>query len=326
MYFGVMYMMTRRAPSNSAATVPTFIDSALNYTTANLALLAMGVFITYFCAIPMMGPFITFGISIALSFLISYLAKKQNTAENNNTLRLAVFGLFIWLGYALTPYILSFLFFIPHGPLLLIGAAITTAFITLTTAFYARYAIDTGQADKFILMRPLLMNLVLGLIVMGVLNVFLQMPLILLLEGLAGACVFTLFLLSDIIMIATLNEHCHAASPADKERLAILCGANIALDITNIFISLLEIAEALSNKSSRNSIGNSLTTLFMTLVGPLLMLGVVFGMNDAFTKKDPISVSHTTSPTNSQVLNEKKPSFIEWCFGCSTTPSPRPSR
>ena len=108
--------------------VPTFIGKALNYTTANVALTAIGIGITYFCAIPMMAPLWSFGIATALSFWINYLATKDNTAENNNTLRLAIFGLFIWLGYALSPFIFSFIFFIPNGPMLLIGAAITTTF------------------------------------------------------------------------------------------------------------------------------------------------------------------------------------------------------
>ena len=305
--------------------VPAFIGKALNYTTANVALTAIGIGITYSFAIPMMAPLWSFGIAIALSFLINYLAKKDNTADNNNTLRLAIFGLFIWLGYALSPFIFSFIFFIPNGPMLLIGAAIITAFISLTTALYARYVIETKQADKYILMRPLLMNLVLGLIVVGLLNAFLHMPLLMLLEGLAGACVFTLFLLSDILVVAAVNQHSRQMSEAQQERLAILCGANIALDITNIFVSLLEIAAALGDKGNTQSIGKSITTLVTTLVGPLLMLGVVFGINDWFFKKQPMSIDGpSVIPTRRQEITpDTQPSFIAWCFGCKpSAPTP----
>ena len=300
--------------------VPTFIGKALNYTTANLVLTAIGICITYFFAIPMIAPLWSFGAAIVLSFLITYLAKKDPTAENNNSLRLAVFGLFIWLGYALSPYIFSFIFFIPNGPMLVIGAAITTAFISLTTALYARYAIETGQADKYILMRPLLMNVILGLIVVGLLNGFLHMPLLMLLEGLAGACVFTLFLLSDILVVAAVNNQSGGdMNEALEERMAILCGANIALDITNIFVSLLEIADALGDNNNRHSIGQSISNLVMTLVGPLLMLGVVFGINDWFFKeKQTVGGTYRATPATAQELaGDQKPSFIAWCFGSS---------
>lgn len=296
----------------SNPTIPTFMGKSLHYTTTNLVVMVLGVAITYFCAIPIIGGLWAFLLTLLASFAISALAKRPINKENNNTLRLAVFGLFAWLGHVLSPLIFQFIFIIPNGPLLLIGAIMATAFITFTTALYAQYTQETRQADKYILMRPLLANLVIGLIAVGILNMFFQMPIITLLYGLAGACIFTLYLLSDIILVANLHSDATVVSAEKADHDAILCGAVIALDISNIFISILEIIGVMSNKGS--DMGKSITTLFMTLLGPILMLGVVFGFNEAFSAS-PVSKSSRAPVRSQQFVSAKPPSFCEWLMG-----------
>lgn len=309
------------AAHNKLATIPNFIGEALNYTAVNLLLIALSIGATYFFAIPILPPLWILGITLLITFYISYLAKKQATLANNNALRLTVFGLFVWLGYTLTPYILSFVFFIPNGAMLLLGSAIATFCISITTALYARYIIETQQDKKYVLIQPLLMNILFGLIVISLLNIFLHIPLLMLIESLAGACLFTLFLFCD--MINNGNAQRTDMNNVQKEHLTILCGANIALDIANIFISLLDIMAILNSKKSRQSVGASFMNIVKTLVGPLLMLGVVLGINEWFSKDNPMTVAVTKgSPTESHRLSsDKQPSFLGWLFDYSNTPN-----
>ena len=118
-----------------------------------------------------------------------------------------------------------------------------------------------------------------AIILIGLLNSFFQMPLLLLIQGVGGAFLFSLYLLGDIVQHIKMSELFSNASENFKDIICIISGVSIALDIANIFISVLKIMAACSAKENKGSIGSDLYKIGSALIGPIIALGAILGIN-----------------------------------------------
>ena len=264
------------------------IPKAILYTMADLAFMALGTFLSIYFAWPIMtllpALLLTF-LLVGILYITESAALDKPTDENLGFLRMTGFALFVWLGYTVSPFIAHFIFFIPNGPLLLAMAGGVTLLLSLSVALFAHIEIGYGNADKYMMMRPLLGNFILAIILIGLLNSFFQMPLLLLIQGVGGVFLFSLYLLGDIVNYIESTKSCIFSSENVKEVLCIASGVSIALDIANIFVSVLKIIDACSEEGNKGSIGSDLYNIGRALIGPIIALGAILGVNYLFSSE-----------------------------------------
>ena len=82
--------------------------------------------------------------------------------------------------------------------------------------------------------------ILLGLIALGVLNIFLKMTMLSLIISGAGAVLFSLYIFMDIQRIRDLRQ--------DDNATASMYALNVFLDIVNLFLNLLNILGILSRR------------------------------------------------------------------------------
>lgn len=233
------------------------------------------------CAVSMffMPPILSFIPALIVSFVLLLAIYRKSTTANSSgdlhTLNLLYFSLFFFLGYDLYPLIATFLFTIPNGPLLLVIALLSTFAITVSTitsiVFLQQSSLTIATS------QTVLTNLLLCSIAVVLLNIFLQIPLLLLIEGVIGALLFTIFLLIDIVSFilqnkSQFNGSCnHVRSEVNLNYAA----TNIALDIANIFINIFKIlVELKSEKKNTVDFKPLLKILSTFVVGTLVVMGL----------------------------------------------------
>jgi FtsH-binding integral membrane protein len=288
------------------------IPKAMLYTMANLAFMALGTFLSIYFAWPIMTllpALVPTLLLVGILYINMSAALGKPTDENLSSLRMTGFALFVWLGYTVSPFIAHFIFFIPNGPLLLAMAGVTTLLLSLSVALFAHIEIGHGNADKYMMMRPLLGNFILAIILIGLLNSFFQMPLLLLIQGVGGAFLFSLYLLGDIVQHIKMSELVSDARENFKDIICIISGVSIALDIANIFISVLKIMAACSAKENKGSIGSDLYKIGRALIGPIIALGAILGINYLFSSAKESNKGDTppVTPVNSNGLENQQP-------------------
>jgi FtsH-binding integral membrane protein len=158
--------------------------------------------------------------------------------SNRSPLNMILFGLFPLLsGVTLTPLLLSVLTGYANGPIILINALASTALMTAAAAVLARMGFNLMS------LVPALFLGVIGLLIMGLLQIFLPSlrsgPVELAVSG-AGVFIFSLFIAVDVQRISQAGRM-GGMSPF---QLAL----SLYLDIYNLFVFVLRLMLAISGR------------------------------------------------------------------------------
>jgi modulator of FtsH protease len=152
-------------------------------------------------------------------------------AKNKTPLNLILlFGFTFMTGFTLAP---TFAVFIAKN----MGYVIGEAFGLTAVAFGALTIFAMNTKRDFTTMGKMLTISLIVLIVAGIVNIFLHMPMLQLIIASVGAILFSMFILYDTqnIIRGNVNNEIEAA-------------VKLYLDFLNLFVSLLEILGSLNNK------------------------------------------------------------------------------
>ncbi len=170
----------------------------------------------------------TYWGAVILEFILLFAlyAFKNKTPFN----LILLFGFTFMTGFTLAP---TLALFIAKN----MGYVIAEAFILSAVAFFALTIFAMNTKRDFTTMGKMLFIALIVMIVAGILNIFLHLPMLQLIIAAVGAVLFSLFILFDTqnIIKGNISSEIEAA-------------VSLYLDFLNLFVSLLQILGFLNNE------------------------------------------------------------------------------
>lgn len=266
----------------SSLTLEAFMQTLWN-AFLNLLCFAAGIAFTIFTGIPVINIWLRLGIVIAGCAYNGYLGASINQHNNQRFTSYAKslwFGMFVFLGYVTAPFIVYFMLSVQNAGLLMAIAGLSTLTLSLALIGFA-YLLHCSGADKnTLLWGPLLGNILLGLFAASIMNIFLHIPLLTLVIAIGSAVLYSFYLVFDIVYHLSITE----IAPVFSEFICVQAAANMALDVTNIFISILKIMAYFNQKAgsaSKTDISQDIMKIFTVIGGVLIGGAIVLGIKKA---------------------------------------------
>ena len=253
----------------------------------NLLFFAAGIALTIFTGIPVINIWLQLVILIAGCFYNADLASSINTTNiqsNTSKARMLWFSMFLFLGYVTAPFIMHFMVSVQNAGLLMAIAGLSTISLSLALIGFAYMSYSMGATDNKLLWGPLLGNLLLALIAASVMNIFFHIPVLTLLISIGTAVLYSFYLVFDVVFQLCTTD----ASPEASDFISVQASANIALDVLNIFISILNIMAYFSPKDGHDSDTNitaDIVRIFRVVAG-LFVGGAIVVLGNRFFEKD----------------------------------------
>ena len=267
-------------------TTRTFIRTLWN-AFANLLFFAAGIALTIFTGIPVINIWLQLGIVIAGCFYNAYLdgsLNRDNIQTNTSKARMLWFSMFLFLGYVTAPFIMHFMVSVQNAGLLMAIAGLSTITLSLALIGFAYMSYSMGATDNKLLWAPLLGNILLGLLAASIMNIFFHIPVLTLLISIGTAVLYSFYLVFDVVYQLCMTDK----KPYASDFISVQASANIALDILNIFISILKIMAFFNSKDGHDSdtdIVQDFIKIF-TVIGALFVGGAIVVMGNSYFEKD----------------------------------------
>jgi len=230
---GASYMENTYAPDNSITNINEFVKKTYQLLAGSLIAGSVGAYVGMGFVADMVNPVsggltFTYWGAVILEFILLFgLFAAKNKAPLNLVL---LFAFTFMTGFTLSP---TLAIYIAAN----MGYVIGEAFGLTAVAFFGLTVFAMNTKRDFSTMGKMLFIALIVLIVAGIANIFLHLPMLQLVIASVGAVLFSMFILYDTqnIIRGNVSSEIEAA-------------VALYLDFLNLFISLLEILGFLNNR------------------------------------------------------------------------------